>query len=46
MDEIAGLSPKRFRFAEPTIKTIHVTEMKRNGSSYYVSKNGVKVSSK
>lgn len=45
MDEEVGPSPKRFRFAKPAIKTIHVTEIERNGSSRFVSMNGVRVSS-
>lgn len=45
MDDETGLSFERLRLEKPVIKTIHVTEIKRNGSSDYISYDGVNVSS-
>lgn len=45
MDVEAGPSLKRFECEEAVTKTIHITEIKRNGSSeYIVSSDGVNVS--
>lgn len=44
MDVGAGPSIKRFKYDKDVTKTVHITEIKRNGSSEYVSLGGVNVS--